>query len=416
MKRVILHADMNSCYASIECLHRPDIRHLPVAVAGDVESRHGIILAKNEHAKKFKIATGDAIWQARQKCPNLVIVPPRYDLYLRFSRLARQIYGEYSNQIEPFGLDEAWLDITGSVHLFGDGETVAHIIRERVKRELGITVSIGVSYNKIFAKLGSDYKKPDAVTVFTPENYREKVWPLPVEDLLYVGAATTKKLGRYGIRTIGQLAQMNPDSLHYLLGAWGYILHSFANGLDTTPVSVTGEESVIKSIGNSTTAPRDLTCPQDISILFYVLAESVSERMHESGFLARGVQITLRDTKLYSFQRQKKLSAPTALASSLHDAGMELLAQNYNWTYPIRSVGLRAMDFVPITSPQQLTIFDSAERIQKREQLEETMAELRQRFGHFAVARAVTLTDPALGTINPKDDHIIHPVSYFNSR
>ena len=412
MGRAILHIDMNSCYASIECLHHPEIRHLPVAVGGDVEARHGIILAKNELAKRAGVKTGEALWQAKQKCPDLVIVPPHYQLYLRFSRMARAIYAEYTDLIEPFGLDEAWIDVTGS-GVFGDAVEIAETIRNRVKFELGITVSIGVSFNKIFAKLGSDYKKPDAVTVFGKDDYREKVWPLPVEELLYVGPATTRKLRARGIRTIGDLAQTDPSLLHSWLGKMGYVLHAFANGNDPSPVAPLGEEAIIKSIGNSTTTPRDLTCEEDVNIIFYVLAESVAARMRENGFRAKTVQISLRDTDLFSFERQCKLESPSCLASELHDAGMRLLQDHYRFRKPLRSVGIRGMDLVPIQTAMQLNFFEDPVRREKRERLEVAVDELRRRFGHAAVSRAVTMCDPSLGTINPKDDHTIHPVGYF---
>ena len=398
--------------ASIECLHHPEIRHLPVAVGGDVEARHGIILAKNELAKRAGVKTGEALWQAKQKCPDLVIVPPHYQLYLRFSRMARAIYAEYTDLIEPFGLDEAWIDVTGS-GVFGDAVEIAETIRNRVKFELGITVSIGVSFNKIFAKLGSDYKKPDAVTVFGKDDYREKVWPLPVEELLYVGPATTRKLRARCIRTIGDLAQTDPSLLHSWLGKMGYVLHAFANGNDPSPVAPLGEEAIIKSIGNSTTTPRDLTCEEDVNIIFYVLAESVAARMRENGFRAKTVQISLRDTDLFSFERQCKLESPSCLASELHDAGMRLLQDNYRFRKPLRSVGIRGMDLVPNQTAMQLNFFEDPVRREKRERLEVAVDELRRRFGHAAVSRAVTMCDPSLGTINPKDDHTIHPVGYF---
>ena len=412
MGRAILHIDMNSCYASIECLHHPEIRHLPVAVGGDVEARHGIILAKNELAKRAGVKTGEALWQAKQKCPDLVIVPPHYQLYLRFSRMARAIYAEYTDLIEPFGLDEAWIDVTGS-GVFGDAVEIAETIRNRVKFELGITVSIGVSFNKIFAKLGSDYKKPDAITVFGKDDYREKVWPLPVEELLYVGPATTRKLRARCIRTIGDLAQTDPSLLHSWLGKMGYVLYAFANGNDPSPVAPLGEEAIIKSIANSTTTPRDLTCEEDVNIIFYVLAESVAARMRENGFRAKTVQISLRDTDLFSFERQCKLESPSCLASELHDAGMRLLRDHYRFRKPLRSVGIRGMDLVPIQTAMQLNFFEDPVRREKRERLEVAVDELRRRFGHAAVSRAVTMCDPSLGTINPKDDHTIHPVGYF---
>ena len=281
MKRTILHSDMNNCYASIELLHHPELRGKPLAVGGDPEARHGIVLAKDQLAKKAGVKTGMALWQAKQVCPDIVFVPPRMDLYLRFSRLAHEIYGDYTDRQEAFGIDESWLDVTESCSLKGSGEKIAEEISRRIKKELGITVSIGVSWNKIFAKLGSDYKKPDAITVINQENYKNIVWPLPVEDLLFVGRATKKKLNKLGIYTIGALAETDSDILKIHLGKVGMILSYFANGNDNTPVCHQDENAPIKSIGNSTTTPRDLTTETDVSIIVWLLAESVSARLRE---------------------------------------------------------------------------------------------------------------------------------------
>ena len=414
--RSVLHIDMNACYASIECLYDPSIRNLPVAVGGDVEARHGIILAKNQIAKRFGVKTGEALWQAKQKCPELHIVPPHFDRYLRFSRMAREIYADYTDLVEPFGLDEVWCDVTGTQKLRERGlEALANEIRERVKFELGITVSVGASWNKIFAKLGSDYKKPDAVTVFTPENYRDKVWPLPAADLLGVGRATERKLALRGIRTIGDIAAAPPSMLRGFLGKWGLILHDFAAGYDSSPVARAGDEAVIKSIGNSTTTPRDLCCDEDAGIVYWMLCESVAERMRESGFLCRGVQVHIRDNELASFERQLKLESPTCLASVLHEAAMRLLRENWDWHKPLRSIGVRATDLLPASTPVQCSIFEDSERQEKRERLERSVDDLRRRFGHYCVGRAVCVSDPTLRNISPKDEHVIHPVGYFKA-
>lgn len=414
--RSVLHIDMNACYASIECLYDPSIRNLPVAVGGNVEARHGIILAKNQIAKCFGVKTGEALWQAKQKCPELHIVPPHFDRYLRFSRMAREIYADYTDLVEPFGLDEVWCDVTGTQKLRERGlEALANEIRERVKFELGITVSVGASWNKIFAKLGSDYKKPDAVTVFTPENYRDKVWPLPASDLLGVGRATERKLASRGIHTIGDIAAAPPSMLRGILGKWGLILHDFATGYDTSPVARAGDEAVIKSIGNSTTTPRDLCCDEDAGIVYWMLCESVAERMRESGFLCRGVQVHIRDNELASFERQLKLESPTCLASTLHAAAMRLLRENWDWHKPLRSIGVRATDLLPASTPVQCSIFEDSERQEKRERLERSVDDLRRRFGHYCVGRAVCVSDPTLRNISPKDEHVIHPVGYFKA-
>lgn len=305
MERVILHSDLNNFYASVECLDDPALDGKPVAVCGDPELRHGIVLAKNQLAKGFGVTTGQAIWQAKQQCRGLVIVPPHYDRYLELSKAVREIYVSYTDRVEPFGLDECWLDVGGSASLFGDGSAIADEIRARVRRELGLTVSVGVSFNKVFAKLGSDYKKPDATTVITRTNYQEVVWALPVSDLLYVGPATTKKLGRYGIRTIGDLARTSVEFPHTVLGKVGVMLWRFANGLDTSGVSTYYAVPPVKTIGNSTTAPRDLVSDDDIKITLYALCESVGARLREQRSLCGTVQLGVRDSALIGYERQK---------------------------------------------------------------------------------------------------------------
>ncbi|HBK69352.1 MAG TPA: DNA polymerase IV [Firmicutes bacterium] len=406
MKRVILHSDLNNFYASVECLYRPELRSKPVAVGGDPEQRHGIVLAKNYLAKATGIKTGEALWQARQKCPGLVIVPPNFPLYLRYSRLARKIYADYTDQVESFGLDEAWLDVTGS-HILGDGVQIADKIRERMKSELGVTVSVGVSWNKIFAKLGSDLKKPDATTVITRENYRSIVWPLPTEELLYVGRATKRKLYNHGITTISGIAGAEPTYLKSILGKWGEMLWAFANGLDASPVTRMGEESLVKSVGNSTTTPRDLVDEEDVSQVTYVLAESVAARLRESGLEANIIEIQVRDNELFSFTRQQKQLRATNLAGEIHDAALKIFKGSYDWERPIRSIGVRGCDLV-IAGSQQPILFDDAQH-SKLEKIETVVDDLRRRFGHFAVQRAALLNSD-LNNINPKDDHIIHPV------
>ncbi len=407
-QRVILHSDMNNFYASVECVHRPEIRGLPVAVGGDEELRHGIVLAKNYLAKAAGIRTGEALWQARQKCPGLVVLPPNYPLYLRYAKFARQIYADYTAQIEPFGLDEAWLDVSGE-----DGERVANEIRARIKAELGVTASVGVSYNKIFAKLGSDIKKPDATTVISRDNYKAVAWPLPVEDLLYVGRATRQKLQRIGVFTIGELAATPAPLLHSLFGKVGDVLHTFSNGLDESPVMHADEESLIKSIGNSTTTPRDLVCDEDIKVTFYVLCESVCARMREHGFLCRTVAISVRDNTLLRFERQTKLARPSCISGEIAAAAMQLFRQHYGWPRPVRSIGVRCTDLVCSGAPIQLSLFGDETRREKQEAIDRAVDDLRRRFGHFVIQRASVLADRPLGGINPKGDHIIHPAGFF---
>jgi len=413
--RSILHIDMNNFYASVECLYRPEIRNFPVAVAGDPLNRHGIILAKNMLAKKLGVTTGEAIWEAKLKAPELVLVPPDYKKYLRFSRMAREIYYEYSDQVEAFGLDENWIDLTGSLqYLRSDPVSIANTIRRRVKEELGVTVSVGVSFNKIFAKLGSDLKKPDATTVIAYENFRDIVWPLPVGELLYVGRAMAKRLELIAVNTIGDLARTDVSILKRKLGKWGEILWLFANGQDTSPVRRISESEQIKSIGNGTTCPRDLTTEQDVRLVFTVLAESVAARLRDCCMKCRGVQIFLRDSSLFTISRQKKMELPCCTSAPILETAMELLRLHYRWHKPLRSVSLSAIYLVTANKHTQLSLFDdTAERLLVQEQIEKTVDELRYRFGHNAVLRASALLDPKLTGFNPKEDHTIHPYSYF---
>jgi DNA polymerase-4 len=323
-ERTILHIDCDAFYASVECLHNPALRGRPMAVVGDPELRHGIVLAKSQEAKRFGVQTGDALWQARQKCKEITFVPAHFEEYLRFSHMTKEIFSEYSDRCESFGLDESWIDLTGCTGLFGDGPAVATQIRRRMKEELGITASVGVSFNKVFAKLGSDMNKPDGMTVIPYDGFREKVWPLPVKDLLYVGRATTNKLKSYGITTIGALAQTSVTFLKQRFGKIGRMLWMFANGLDTSPVSNIGAKSLIKSIGNSTTAPRDLVTDQDMKITLYALCESVSARLREHSFRCKTVALTIRDNSLYSFERQLTLKRPSCITQELFEAAFSL--------------------------------------------------------------------------------------------
>ena len=413
MKRTILHSDMNNCYASIELLHRPELRGKPLAVGGDPEARHGIVLAKDQLAKKAGVKTGMALWQAKQVCPDIVFVPPRMDLYLRFSRLAHEIYGDYTDRQEAFGIDESWLDVTESCSLKGSGEKIAEEISRRIKKELGITVSIGVSWNKIFAKLGSDYKKPDAITVINQENYKNIVWPLPVEDLLFVGRATKKKLNKLGIYTIGALAETDPDILKIHLGKVGMILSYFANENDNTPVCYQDENAPIKSTGNSTTTPRDLTTETDVSIIVWLLAESVSARLREHHFVGNVVEISVRDKDLFSFTRQKKVPLSTNITSEIATYAMELFRANYNWQKPIRSVGVRVSDLQIDTAPVQLSLFSDQERRERYHRMDQTVDIIRKRFGFYSIQRGIMYQDRKLSALNAKEDNIVHPCGYM---
>jgi DNA polymerase-4 len=411
--RVILHSDCNSFYANVECLYRPEIRDKPVAVGGEPEHRHGIILTKNQIAKKYGIRTGEALWQAKQKCPDLVIVPPNYPLYQRFSEMAHKIYLDYTDRVEPFGLDECWLDISAPGRTAENGEHIAQEIRERIQYELGITVSVGVSWNKIFAKLGSDYKKPNAVTRIDRDNYREITWPLPVEDLLYVGRATMRKLNGIGTHTIGELANMPREYLHARFGKWGDVLHDFSNGFDLSPVEKYDSIRAVKSVGNSTTTIRDLQTDEDVKMVLLVLAESVGRRMREQGFKGRTLTISIRDNHLFTLTRQCKFSKFTNISSEIADKAFGLFRKVYGWPDPIRSIGISVSEFAHDTIPAQIDLYGDEQRRIRMEHLDGTVDVLKRRFGNYCLQRAVLLKDPHLTGFNPHDENTIHPVGYF---
>lgn len=413
MERTILHSDMNCFYASVEMLHHPEHEGKPLAVGGDPEARHGIILTANYIAKRQGVKTGMALWQAKQACPDLVIMPVRMDLYLRFSRMANEIYAEYTDRTERFGCDETWCDVTESVSIKGDGMKIAKEISDRIKHELGVTVSIGVSWNKIYAKLGSDYKKPDAITEFNRENYKQLIWPLPASDLLCVGRSTTKKLQNLGITTIGQIADTPVSILEEHLGKMGIIISSFARGDDNSPVRVQGYGAPIKSIGNSVTAPRDLLCEEDVKLIFLALCESVSARLRENGFLARVIGITIRDNGLFHFTRQIKIQTPTDLTDEIMKYAMQLFRANYNWAQPIRSLGVVGADLVTADYPVQLSLFESQAMREKRAKMDLAVDEIRRRYGYYSIRRAVAYQDMSLSQIDAKGDHVVYPVSFF---
>ena len=411
--RTILHVDANSFYASCECLYRPSIREKPVAVCGDPEARHGIVLTKNQHAKKYGVQTGEAIWQAKQKCPSLVVVPPDYPLYLHMSRRMHEIFGQYSDKVESFGLDESWVEISADDMDVRKGQLVADEIRHRIHRTLGITVSVGVADNKVMAKLGSDYKKPDATTVLLPDLYEQIVWPLPVSDLLYVGPATTRKLARIGVCTIGQLANLDESILAYKFGKIGYMLKAFALGLDTSPVKPIEVSLPIKSVGNSTTPPHDIENMTDVKELVYLLAESVATRLRENNFKARCISVSVRTTELVSSSCQTTLSQSTCLAKEIAETALRLFEQRYRFGFPFRSMGINCSQLSALDAPVQVDMFGEDERRVKQEQLERSIDGLRSRFGHQVIRRGIVLSDLSYSEINPKEEHIIHPVGFL---
>ncbi len=421
-RRIIFHCDMNSFYASVEQAERPELRGKPVIVGGNEEARHGIVLTASYEAKRRGVKTAQALWEARKACPEAIIVPPRYVLYMRYSELARQVYSQYTDLVESFGLDECWLDLTHSLHLHGgDALLVAREISERMRSELGVTISVGVSWNKIFAKFGSDHDKPNGLMEITPENACAVVWPAPVKDLLYVGPATTRKLARLGIHTIGDLACADSYALKKTLGKMGLVVQEFAQGRDYSPVrSLTAleweSERVIKSVGNGITVPFDVEDERTARQVVWLMGESVAQRLRAHGLAARTIGASGRDFKtLASRSRQTTLPRATQLTREVCHAASDLLVGDWDFAHgdKLRSIGVRASNLVPAREPVQLDLMGEQTRRQELLQLDRTVDDLRHRFGNGCVKRLSELTDARLSALDPERDNVVHPISFF---
>jgi len=388
--RIILHCDLNCFFASVELLDKPALQNVPVAVCGDPASRHGIILAKNEPAKRMGVQTAETVWQAKQKCPHLILLPPHHSLYADYSRRVNTIYGQYTDLVEPFGIDESWLDVTGSLHLFGgDARQLADDIRARLRQELRLTISVGVSFNKVFAKLGSDYKKPDATTVISRENWRDMVWPLPVGDLLFVGRAARRTLSQFGVETIGQLAACKPELLEQLMGKAGLQLYRYANGLDDAPVRPQHEQEPVKSVGNSTTFPENLTRWEQVRGGLQMLCDSVAARLRQQGLYCGGVAVGVRDAQFRTVSRQMRLPGPTHLMRDIYGAALELTGRIWKAPNPIRLLSVTALYITDSAdSYQQLDLLagDATARDRRQEQLESAMDAIRGKYGRDAIS------------------------------
>ena len=392
-ERVILHSDLNCFYASVEMMLDPTLKGKAVAVCGSTEDRHGIVLAKSELAKKAGIKTGMVNWEARQLCKDLIVVPPQYDQYLKYSKLTQSIYHRFTDQVEPFGMDECWMDVTGSQGVYGDGMSIAESIRAAVKEELGLTVSIGVSYNKIFAKLGSDMKKPDAITQIRREDFMEKVWPLDASEMIYCGRATTAKLAKYGIRTIGQLAATDPALLKSWFGVNGLALWRYANGTDTSRVCHKDFVSPVKSVGHGITCTADLENEDEVHKVILALSQDIGHRLRVHELSARGVQLYVRGNDLLGAQFQCKLPFTTQLPSEIAASAYQVFRQKYSWGNKVRAVTVRAIDLVPQNTPQQMSMFVDGGQIDKKERLQDAIEQLRDRFGKHAITYGALLGD-----------------------
>ena len=392
-RRSILHADYNNFYASVEALLNPLLKDKPIAVCGSQEDRHGIVLAKSEQAKQFGVKTGDAIWQAKQKCKEILIVPPHFEEYQKYSKMAHELYYFYTDQIEPYGMDECWLDVSGSVGLFGSGVEIAETLRNRVKKEFGLTISVGVSYNKIFAKLASDMKKPDAVTYIPEKGFKDKVWCLPAKDLLMVGRATEDKLRRYGIHTIGDLANTSSDLLKSWFGKHGEKLWIYANGQDTSRVMKSDYKAPIGSVGHGITCVSDLLNNRDVFKVFLALSLDISRRLRDNALIASGIQITIRDCDLGFRQYQAKLSYPTQSASIIAESAQKLFEQRYDWHLNVRALTITATSLNMEGMPVQVDLFNNYKAHEKHDRIDQTVYEIRKRFGRDSITRATLLED-----------------------
>ena len=402
MSRIILHSDNNNFFAAVECLHNPSIRSSPVAVCGDKELRHGIVLAKNQIAKYCGIKTGETIGTAKEKCPELIIVPPHMENYYKFSRWAKEIYEEYADNIEAFGLDENWIEITNLVRDEYEGRLVANEIRMKMREQLGITCSIGISFNKVFSKLASDLRKADATTVITKENYKDVVWSLPADNLLGVNRGTMKILNVMGITTIGDIAKSPLELLEKIFGKIGLYLYRYAHGYENSPVKHKSYVEPPKTIGNIETTYRDMKTIEDVRRVVYSLSDNVASRLREQHYKCRTVKIYIREYDLKAYDRQGKLEVPSYFTNTIAEKAMEIFHTRYNFTKPLRSIGVRACDLVPDDIWIQSSFFDDTEQIAKTEKVEKTIDELRMMFGYDIIRRGIVLEDRKL-TYIPSD-------------
>ena len=388
MDRTILHCDMNSFYASVELLEHPELDGKPVAVCGDPHSRHGIILAKNEEAKKYKVQTAETIWQARRKCPDLILLAAHHYKYERFSKIINTIYLRYTDLVEPFSIDESWLDVTGSLSKFGmTGKEIADEIRETVKTETGLRQSVGVSFNKIFVKMGSDYKKPDATTVITRENYKDILWPLPARDLIFVGKSTAAKLESLNIRTIGAIAQADPSMLHRVFGKHGDEMYRYANGLEDSPVARYDAAREYKSVGNGITFRRNLQGREDVRTAVVSLSDRVSVRLRKHGLRASGVKVDIKDPNLRTISRQMQLESSTNSSAEIAKAAMDLIDRNWRYTDPIRLITVTGINISEGMPEEQISLFEPVleEKRKQNEAIDAAMDSIRDKFGKYSI-------------------------------
>lgn len=411
-KRVILHCDMNCYFASVEMLYHPELRDVPMAIAGDPENRHGIILTKNALAKKAGVKTAEPIWQAKKKCPNLVIRQPDYESYEYFSKKVKALYYEYTDKVESFGLDECWLDITDSIKLFGSIQNIVIGIIKRIQNEIGLTVSIGVSNNKIWAKLGSDIADVSEYYVISKLSDIEN---LPASSLLNVGSHTSEKLKSYGLITIGDVAKCSTNYLKGLFGKWGEMLWYFANGYDLSEVSgYNNPYEVIKSIGNSSTTIRDIYDLDDMKVVLTILSDSVGARVKEAGMYFKTVHLFLRNKKLEWRTMQVTLKENSDLVSTIFNTAIELFkSNNLDFNIPYRSIGVSVSNLSFKKEASNISLFEKDFYSLKEKQMDIALEDIRRRYGYHSVSKLRVMEDTELSNFDIKNEHTVFPVSYF---
>ncbi|MFA6866104.1 MAG: DNA polymerase IV [Clostridia bacterium] len=394
MEHLILHVDANNFFASVAVANNPSLKGRAVAVCGAKDERHGIVLAKSNIAKGYGIKTGDTVSEARRKAPDLVIVPPDYKQYAKYSYLLYNLYIDYTPNVESFGLDECWLDVTGCEKEYGSGENLANIIRERIKKEIGLTVSVGVSFTKIFAKIGSDYKKPDATTVITKENYKDIIWNLNVEEMLFVGRSVKAKLQKLGIKKIGQLANMPIKDLKDLFGKVGEKIYNSANGIEDEGVKLYTDKHIPESVSNGTTPVHDITNTKDATSLIYSLCEIIAYRLRQNNLVAQGVAIHIRDTDLCSMTRQEKLISPTSNSSVISQKALEILGKHYSFSenLPLRAITIATYGLISASDMVQLSFIEDNHNCQ----IDKNIDNLRKKYGFNVLKLGVEL-DPEFG-------------------
>lgn len=402
MERVILHCDLNNFYASVEQKLNPELKDYPIAVCGDQEKRHGIVLAKNYKAKAFNIQTGDPLWLAKQKCPDIVFVKPHFEEYVQFSKAVHQIYLEYTDKVESFGIDECWLDVTSSQRLFGDGETIANTIRERVKNEIGLTISVGVSFTKVLAKLGSDLKKPDATTVLSRENYMNIIGKMSPSEMIMIGKKTNEKLKKLNIHTIEELANANKDMLRYHFGVIADNLINAACGIEVDSVSEYSKVSVPKSVSNGTTTPRDICNISDAKVVIYALAEMVANRLRQYNLVANGISLSIRNSDLEWSQKQCVLNPSSSNATDIAEKSIELLKTLHSFPDPLRTITIGA---IRLSNKDNLQISIFSNKVDKEERLEQSIDNIRYKYGYTSVRRGVLLNNSDVtSSLHEEDD------------